>query len=102
MGFIEFYRKKHKSHRFFTLKELPDEVKKDLQNLLDNNDKRIGFFVSTTFEIRNGEKCNTKVGVSYYVRTHFPDIIFNDYHIPVGIRFWRMFKVATADGGWLI
>lgn len=102
MGFIEFYRKKYKSHRFFTLKELPDEVKKDLQNLLDNNDKRIGFFVSKTFEIRNEKICNTKVGVAYYVRAHFPDIIFNDYHIPVGIRFWRMFKVATANGGWLI
>lgn len=96
MGFIEFYYKHYKHHRFFTFEELPIEIKADLQNLLDKDDKRIGFFVHSTFEVNNGEIVNTKIDVAYYVRARFPDVIFNSHHIPCGIRFWRMFKVASV------
>lgn len=95
MGFIEYYKKYNKNCQFFSLDRLPEDVKNDLIKLLDKGDRRIGFFVTHSFEIdSNGEPVNTKMGISYYVRAHFPTIIFNYYHIPCGIRIWRMFKTA--------
>ena len=95
MGFIDFYKTHSKYHRFFLIDELPKDVKIDLQNLLDKNDKRIGFFITHSFELNdNREPINTKLNIAYYVRSHFPDIFYNSLHIPCGIRIWRMFKIA--------
>lgn len=95
MGFIEFYKKHGKYCRFFSINSLPEDVQTDLRNLLNKHDKRIGFFVTRSFELNdNREPINTKLNIAYYVRSHFPDIIYNDLHIPCGIRIWRMFKTA--------
>lgn len=95
MGFIEYYKKHSKHCTFFSLESLPEDVKDDLIRLLNNRDRRIGFYVTHSFEINsNKEPINTKMNISYYVRAHFPDIIYNCYNIPCGIRIWRMFKTA--------
>lgn len=95
MGFIEFYNAYSKHCRFFSIDELPEEVQTDLRDLLDKNDRRIGFFITHSFELNdNGEHVNSELSVSYYVRSHFPDIIYNTSHIPCGIRIWRMFRIA--------
>lgn len=95
MGFIDFYKTRGKYHKFFFIEELPEEVQNDLRDLLNKNDKRIGFFISHSFELNdNGEHVNTELNIAYYVRSHFPDIIYNNLHIPCGIRIWRMFKTA--------
>lgn len=95
MGFIDFYKTHSKYHRFFSIKELPEEVQTDLRDLLNKNDKRIGFFITHSFELNdNGEHINSTLNIAYYVRSHFPDILYNDLHIPCGIRIWRMFRTA--------
>lgn len=96
MGFIEYYKAHSKNHKMFTLNELPEDVKQDLFNLINNYDKRIGFYVyhnqawndeHTKIEVKSME-------IAYYVRFYLPDIMYNDWGIPCGARFWRMGKVA--------
>lgn len=98
MGFIEYYKKHSKHCAFFSLELLPEDVKNDLIKLLNNCDRRIGFYVTHSFEINsNKEPINTKMNISYYVRTWHPSFFYSDWFghmIPVGIRFWRMKKVA--------
>lgn len=95
MGFIDFYKAHSKYCRFFSIDELPEEVQTDLRDLLDKNDRRIGFFVTHSFELDdNGEHVNSELNISYYVRSHFPDILYTASHIPCGIRIWRMFRTA--------
>lgn len=97
MGFIDFYKTHSKHCTFFSMNALPEEVQADLHDLLDKNDKRIGFFVTHSFELNNNkEPINTTLNISYYVRSHFPDIIYTDSRIPIpcGIRIWRMFRTA--------
>lgn len=95
MGFIEYYKKHSANCKFFSLESLPEDVKKDLIRLLNEEDHRIGFFITHSFELDdNGEQINTKMNINYYVRAHFPDLIYNAYNIPCGIRIWRMFRTA--------
>ena len=95
MGFIDFYKTHSKHCKFFLIDNLPTDVQNDLRDLLNKNDKRIGFFITHNFELNdNREPINTELNIAYYVRTRFPDIIYNDWHIPCGIRFWRMFRIA--------
>ena len=95
MGFIDFYKTHNKHCKFFSINKLPEEVQTDLRDLLNKNDKRIGFFITHSFELDdNGEPINSELNIAYYVRSHFPDILYNDSHIPCGIRIWRMFRTA--------
>lgn len=96
MGFIEYYKLHSKHHKMFTLKELPKDVKKDLFNLISNYDKRIGFYVGYRHEWNNEHTEIEFKGmdISYYVRSYLPDIIYSDWGIPCGMRFWRMKNVA--------
>ena len=95
MGFIDFYKTHSKHCTFFSMGALPEEVQADLRDLLNKNDRRIGFFVTRSFELNdNKEPINTTLNISYYVRSPFPDIIYNNSHIPCGIRIWRMFRTA--------
>ena len=96
MGFIEYYKLRGKNHKLFRLEELPDDVRQDLFNLIGNYDKRIGFYVgySHKWNDERTEIIFDGMLIYYYVRSFVPDIIFNDYGFPCGLRFWRMKKVT--------
>ncbi len=98
MGFIEYYKahRKHGNKMFWTEGELPEEVKADLWELLEKNDKRIGFYVYDSY-VWDAEHSRMKLDgmkVAYYVRSWHPHIITNDFNIPCGIRFWNMRRVS--------
>lgn len=97
MGFIEYYKTKcNKAGSMFIWKEeMPEDIYKDLMNLLAQEDKRIGIMV---FHSHKWNEEHTQVEfnglkIGYYVRAKFPHLIFNDYGIPCGIRFWQMKRV---------
>ena len=97
MGFIEFYKKKCKYHRWWTEEELPEDVKKDLWKLLENDDKRIGFAVLHNHRLNpeTNELEFKGMVVGYYVRSWHPHFISSSHYlfgheIPCGIRFWNM------------
>ena len=96
MGFIEYYKLRSKHHKMFYLEELPDDVQKDLWNLISNYDKRIGFYVCHT-HMWNDEHTSIDfkgLKIAYYVRSWLPDVLYYNDCIPCGLRFWRMRKVA--------
>lgn len=90
MGFIEYYNRYRKHCSFYwgtEIPSLPSDVREDLENLIRQNDKRIGI----------GYFKDNPSAKIYYVRSKCPDIVwheiwFGNYYIiriPFGLRFWR-------------
>ena len=100
MGFIEFYNQNKKKRSFWSSDCLPDDVRKDLFNLLENDDKRIGFIIFHVYVIqKNGSRECDGMDIGYYVRSWHPTFIYTNiklHDIPCGLRFWRMKRCSIA------
>ena len=82
MTFFEFNRCSKKG--WYTKEELPEDVKTDLQNRLEKNDHRIGFYI---YHSHDSEGCFHGMKVGYYVRTIIPQFYAKD-------KMWKSRRIV--------
>ena len=68
MTFIEYY--KARSIGWYRIEELPEDVKQDLWERLENGDKQIGYLI---YHSHGGNPCTFQgMKIGYYVRSKNP------------------------------
>lgn len=92
MTFPEYYKLHSKGARFMSPEILPDDVRKDLREMIEREDRRLGVFVVNT----TSPKSEDGLTFMYYMRCWHPRFVYVTifgYDIPFRLCFWQMKRV---------
>ena len=87
MTFKEFYFTRGKG--WYRIEELPEDVRKDLFELLEAEDKRIGIVVYHSHVSENNDIHFEGMKIGYYWRTFKPCLQMEPWN-----WFWRLKKIT--------
>lgn len=89
MTFPEYYKLHSQGNRFMSPEILPDDVRKDLREMIEREDRRLGVFIVHTMS----PKSEDGLTFMYYMRCWHPRFRYTTifgYDIPFGLCFWQM------------